>query len=58
MSLGLAPFYRRFELPWARTEEAEARFLSVVAAYRGGNERVRQLAAESYALAHAASFGL
>jgi TonB family protein len=26
MSLGLAPFYRRFELPWARTEEAERKF--------------------------------
>ncbi len=26
MSLGLAPFYRRFELPWARTEEAEHKF--------------------------------
>ena len=26
MSLGLAPFYRRFELPWARTEETERKF--------------------------------
>jgi tetratricopeptide (TPR) repeat protein len=32
-----------------RWRDAEARFLSVVAAYRGGNQRVRQLAAESYA---------
>ena len=26
MSLGLAPFYRRFELPWAREEESERKF--------------------------------
>src|SRR5687768_2596518 len=26
MSLGLAPYFRRFELPWAATEEAERKF--------------------------------
>jgi len=26
MSLGLAPYFRRFELPWAPTEESERRF--------------------------------
>jgi tetratricopeptide (TPR) repeat protein len=43
-----------------RWSEAEAKFLSVVAAYRGGNERVKQLAAESYAglgLVHLPSVG-
>ncbi len=26
MSLGLAPYFRRFELPWAPGEESERRF--------------------------------
>jgi TonB family protein len=27
MSMGLAPYFRRFELPWAQSEETERRFL-------------------------------
>ena len=26
MSLGVAPYFRRFELPWAASEEAERKF--------------------------------
>ena len=26
MSLGMAPYFRKFELPWAREEESERRF--------------------------------
>ena len=30
MSLGLAPYFRRFELPWAPGEETERRFLRLL----------------------------
>jgi periplasmic protein TonB len=30
MSLGLAPYFRRFELPWAASEEAERKFKKLV----------------------------
>ena len=30
MSLGLAPYFRRFELPWAAGEETERRFLRLL----------------------------
>ncbi|MBC8027805.1 MAG: hypothetical protein H7Y89_17575, partial [Steroidobacteraceae bacterium] len=30
MSLGLAPYFRRFELPWAESEEAERKFKKLV----------------------------
>ena len=26
MSLGIAPYFRRFELPWAQSEESERQF--------------------------------